>query len=85
MMGDSFLGVYQRTGCKAAGVSAHVAYNTKIPIYVTMSYGGGADIIDRIKRIGSSGLKNTKLVIWIMTARDLYDYYNDWKIINTLD
>lgn len=85
MMGDSYLGVYQLTGCKAAGVSAHVAYNTKFPVYVTMSYGGGPDMIDRIKRMGSTGLKNTKIVIWIMTARDLFNYYNEWKIIEKLN
>jgi alginate O-acetyltransferase complex protein AlgJ len=85
MMGDSFLGVYQRTGCKSAGVSAHVAYNVKFPIYVSMIYGGGADMIDRIKRMGSDGLKRTKLIIWVMTARNLYDYYNEWKIIDKLD
>ena len=84
MMGDSFLGVYQLTGCKSAGVSAHVAYNAKFPMYVTLNYGGGAAMIDRIKKIGSGGLKNTKLVIWIMTARDLYNYYDDWKIIDQL-
>jgi alginate O-acetyltransferase complex protein AlgJ len=85
LIGDSFLGVFQRTGCKSAGVSAHIAYNLGLPVQVTMSYGGGADMVGRIERLGREGLKSTKLVVWMMTARDLYDYYDAWKVLEAIN
>ena len=30
-------------------------------------------------RRGVEGLANKKLVIWMMTARDLFNYWEDWS------
>jgi alginate O-acetyltransferase complex protein AlgJ len=79
MLGDSFTGVYELTDAEHAGVSAHVARAIGYPIDLVMSYGGGPNVRQKLMRRGVEGLAGKKLVIWMMTARDLYNYWEDWK------
>lgn len=76
VLGDSFCGVYQRTDCKHAGISAHIAKQLQYPVHLIMSYGGGPTVISQLK---SGDVAGKKLVVWMMTARDLNDYWEDWK------
>jgi alginate O-acetyltransferase complex protein AlgJ len=76
VLGDSYCGVYQRTDCKHAGVSAHIAKELQYPVHLVMSYSGGPTVIAQLK---SGDLQGKKLVVWMMTARDLNDYWEDWK------
>ena len=79
VLGDSFTGVYELTDCEHAGVSAHLARFTGHPTDLVMSYGGGPNVRHKLMRRGKEGLAGKRLVVWIMTARDLYNYWEDWE------
>jgi alginate O-acetyltransferase complex protein AlgJ len=79
LLSDSFGGVYQLTDAEHAGVSAHVARGISYPLDLVMSYGGGPNVRQKLLRRGTEALGTKKLVIWLMTARDLYNYWEDWE------
>ena len=79
LLGDSFTGVYQLMDCEHAGVSAHLAKNLGTPVDLVMSYGGGPNVREKLLKRGVDKLKGKKLVIWMMTARDLYDHAEGWQ------
>jgi len=81
ILGDSFTGVYQRTFCRNAGVSAHIAEELQTPVDLVMSYGGGPNVRKRLLRRGADKLGDERLIVWIMAARDLYDYWEDWELL----
>ncbi len=84
-LGDSFLGMYELTDCRHAGVSAHVAKELGVPLYTLVSYGGGPTITQKIKRMGKAGIAGRKLVVWLMVARDLYNYHENWEKLDKLE
>ena len=79
LLGDSFTGVFQRTSCRNAGVSAHIAKEIRYPLDLVMSYGGGPGVRKVLLRRGVDDLKKRRLVIWMFTARDMYNYWEDWE------
>ena len=79
LLGDSFTGVYELTDAEHAGVSAHTARGVGYPLDLVMSYGGGPNVRQKLMRRGVDALGTKKLVIWMMTARDLYNYWEDWE------
>jgi alginate O-acetyltransferase complex protein AlgJ len=79
VLGDSFTGVYQLMDCEHAGVSAHLAKEIGYPIDLVMSYGGGPNVRQKLLRRGEDALATKKVVIWMMTARDLYDFWEGWQ------
>jgi alginate O-acetyltransferase complex protein AlgJ len=79
LLGDSFTGVFQRTPCRNAGVSAHIAEQIRYPLDLVMSYGGGPGVRKVLLRRGVEDLKKRRLVIWMFTARDMYNYWEDWE------
>jgi alginate O-acetyltransferase complex protein AlgJ len=79
LLGDSFTGVYELTDAEHAGVSAHIARTVSYPLDLVMSYGGGPNVRQKLLRRGRESLGEKKLVIWMMTARDLYNYWEDWE------
>jgi len=79
ILGDSFTGVFQRTYCRHAGVSAHLAKEIGYPVDLVMSYGGGPNVRRKLMRRGEDDLRTKRLVIWMFAARDLYDYWEDWE------
>jgi hypothetical protein len=79
LLGDSFTGVYQLMDCEHAGVSAHLASELGVPIDLVMSYGGGPNVRSKLLRRGEDALGAKKVVIWMMTARDLYDFPDGWE------
>jgi hypothetical protein len=79
VLGDSFTGVYQLMDCEHAGVSAHLAKELGTPIDLVMSYGGGPNVRSKLLRRGEAALGTKKVVIWMMTARDLYDFAEGWE------
>jgi alginate O-acetyltransferase complex protein AlgJ len=48
-----------------------------------MSYGGGPNVRQKLMRRGADALDSKKLVIWIMTARDLYDHWENWEPLSS--
>ena len=81
LLGDSFTGVYELMDCEHAGVSAHLAKEIGYPVDLVMSYGGGPNVRQKLLRRGVDALSSKKLVIWMMTARDLYDFWEGWQPI----
>ena len=79
VLGDSFTGVYELTDAEHAGLSAHLARHVGYPIDLVMSYGGGPNVRNKLMRRGTAELAKKKLVIWVMAARDLYHYWEDWE------
>jgi alginate O-acetyltransferase complex protein AlgJ len=79
VLGDSFTGVYELMDAEHAGVSAHLALRLGAPVDLVMSYGGGPNVRQKLLRRGVEALGMKKLVVWIMTARDLYNYFEEWK------
>ena len=79
VLGDSFTGVYELMDCEHAGVSAHITKDIGYPVDLVMSYGGGPNVREKLLRRGVDKLKTKKLVIWMMTARDLYDHAEGWQ------
>jgi alginate O-acetyltransferase complex protein AlgJ len=79
LLGDSFTGVYELMDCEHAGVSAHLAKEIGYPLDLVMSYGGGPNVRQKLLRRGEDALGTKKLVIWMMTARDLYDFWEGWQ------
>jgi hypothetical protein len=79
LLGDSFTGVYELMDCEHAGVSAHLAKDLGTPVDLVMSYGGGPNVRAKLLRRGEGALASKKLVIWMMTARDLYDFAEGWE------
>ena len=78
VLGDSFTGVYQRTFCRNAGLSAHLARELGVPVDLVMSYGGGPTVRKKLLRRGREALGTKRIVIWVMAARDLYDFWGAW-------
>jgi alginate O-acetyltransferase complex protein AlgJ len=79
LLGDSFTAVYQLMDAEHAGVSAHVARGVGYPLDLVMSYGGGPNVRQKLLRRGWESLGGKRLVVWMMTARDLYDYWEEWE------
>jgi alginate O-acetyltransferase complex protein AlgJ len=82
LLGDSFAGVYELTDAEHAGVSAHIARGISYPLDLVMSYGGGPNVRQKLLRRGEAALGTKKLVIWLMTARDLFNYWEEWEPLN---
>jgi alginate O-acetyltransferase complex protein AlgJ len=83
LLGDSFTGVFQLMDCEHAGVSAHLARELGYPLDLVMSYGGGPNVRQKLLRRGEAALDTKKLVVWMMTARDLYDFAEGWQPLGT--
>ena len=79
LLGDSFTAVYELTDAEHAGVSAHIARGISYPLDLVMSYGGGPNVRQKLLRRGEAALTSKKLVIWLMTARDLFNYWEEWE------
>ena len=79
VLGDSFTGVFELMDCEHAGVSAHLAKEIGYPVDLVMSYGGGPNVRQKLLRRGAQALGTKKLVVWMMTARDLFDFWEGWQ------
>jgi alginate O-acetyltransferase complex protein AlgJ len=82
VLGDSFTGVYELMDCEHAGVSAHIAKEIGYPVDLVMSYGGGPNVRQKLLRRGLKALESKKWVVWMMTARDLYDFWEGWEPVS---
>jgi hypothetical protein len=78
LIGDSFTGVFESIDPKGAGPGAHVAASTGIPVDVITSWGGGPLVRDKFYRARKNSLDKKRVLIYMMVARDLYDYKESW-------
>jgi alginate O-acetyltransferase complex protein AlgJ len=81
LIGDSFTGVFELVDCKGAGVGAHIAEETGLPVDIITSWGGGPLVRDKMLRARKSLLAKKKIVVYLMTARDLYQYSQHWGAV----
>jgi len=79
VIGDSYTGVFQQVLPGSAGFSAHLAYHLKAPVDLVMGWGGGPEAPAKLMRRGSDYTKSKRLVIWVMSARDLLTYPGEWQ------
>lgn len=83
LIGDSFTGVFELIDCKAAGVGAHISATTGIPLDIITSWGGGPLVRDKFYRARKNTLDKKRVVIYMMVARDLYNYSQLWQPLET--
>jgi alginate O-acetyltransferase complex protein AlgJ len=83
LIGDSFTGVFELVDCKAAGVGAHVSALTGIPLDIVTSWGGGPLVRDKFYRARKNMLDKKRVVIYLMVARDLFNYSQLWQPMET--
>lgn len=79
LIGDSYLGVYQKVPPRAAGFSAHLAASLATPVSVVMGWGGGPEAPRKLAARGPDALKGRRLVVWVMSVRDLFRFPGGWK------
>ncbi len=79
LIGDSFTGVFELVDCKSAGIGAHIAAETGLPVDVVTSWGGGPLVRDKMFKARKTTLAKKRVVIYLMTARDLYHYSQHWE------
>jgi hypothetical protein len=80
-LGDSYSAVYQLQDCKHAGVSAHIARETGMPLDLVVGLGMGPEVRKKLARRGKDALTGKRLVIWALSERDLYNYVAPWGIV----
>ena len=78
LIGDSFTGVFELVDCKSAGVGANIAAITSLPVDIITSWGGGPLVWQKMMRAREADLGNKRLIIYMMVARDLFNYAESW-------
>jgi SGNH hydrolase-like domain, acetyltransferase AlgX len=78
ILGDSYTGVFQTVGCRHAGVTAQLASELKGPVSLVMGWGGGPEAPRKLAKHGPDFLQPKRLVVWMMSARDLFAYPGNW-------
>ncbi len=84
VLGDSYLTIYQREQCGAAGFAAHLAKALGQPVDLIANQGGGPQTrIDFARRIAASSdyLAGKRFVVLAMSERDLYRPFGGWKMV----
>lgn len=79
LIGDSFTGVFELVDCKSAGVGAHIAEKTGLGVDIITSWGGGPLVRSKMLRARKNDLGAKRLIIYMMVARDLYNYSQGWE------
>lgn len=82
IIGDSFTGVMESVDCRNGGVGAHLARLTGLDVEVITSWGGGPNVRGKFLKARKAQLAEARLVIYLMTARDLYRYPEGWEPLN---
>lgn len=83
LIGDSFTGVMESVDCKNGGVGAHLARLTGLDVEVITSWGGGPNVRAKFLKARTAQLAQARLVIYLMTARDLWDYPGGWDALES--
>jgi alginate O-acetyltransferase complex protein AlgJ len=78
VLGDSYGAVYELIDCQHAGVAAQLAAELGHSVDLVMSYGGGPTVRKTLMRAGEA-LGKKRLVIYLMSARDLYAFPDGWE------
>lgn len=79
LLGDSYLGVYQKIGPKCAGLPSLLAGELRLPVTTVMGWGGGPEAPRKLSARGPDALRGRRLVVWVMSVRDLFCFPGGWK------
>lgn len=79
LLGDSYLGVYQKISPRSAGFSSILSSELKVPVSLAMGWGGGPEAPRKLAALGPDGLAGRRLVVWIMSQRDLFRFPGGWS------
>ena len=79
LLGDSYLGVYQKISPRSAGFSSLLASELKVPVSLAMGWGGGPEAPRKLAALGPDGLAGRRLVVWVMSQRDLFRFPGGWS------
>jgi len=79
LLGDSYLGVYQKIGPRSAGFPSCLAARLRTPVSTIMGWGGGPEAPRKLAARGADALRGRRLVVWVMSVRDLFRYPGGWK------
>ncbi len=79
LLGDSYTGVFETVGCRHAGVTAHLAAQLQGPVDLIMGWGGGPEAPEKMAKRGEAYLQPKRVVVWMMSARDLFTYPGQWN------
>lgn len=80
LMGDSFTGVFESVDQKSGGPGSLLAYATGLDVQVLTSWGGGPGVRSRMMKM-KKDLQSKRLVIYMMTARDLWQSPMEWDAL----
>ena len=80
LIGDSFTGVFESIDCKSAGVGANIAAQNGVSVEIITSWGGGPLIRKKAMSARANYLPQKKVVVYMMTMRDLYNYAGGWEV-----
>lgn len=81
VIGDSFTGVMESVDCKNGGIGAHIARLTGLDVEVITSWGGGPNVRAKFLKARRAQLAQARLVVYLMTARDLWEYPGGWDAL----
>jgi alginate O-acetyltransferase complex protein AlgJ len=79
LLGDSYLGIYQKVGPKCAGLPSLLAGELRLPVSTIMGWGGGPEAPRKLAARGPDALRGRRLVVWVMSVRDLFSFPGGWK------
>lgn len=79
LVGDSYLGVYQKVGPRGAGLPSLLAGDLRLPVTTIMGWGGGPEAPRKLAARGPETLRGRRLVVWVMSVRDLFRFPGGWK------
>jgi alginate O-acetyltransferase complex protein AlgJ len=79
LMGDSFTGVFELVDCKSAGIGSNIAARTGLEVDIIASWGGGPLVRKKMMRAREKNMPSKRLIIYMMVARDLYNYAQSWE------
>jgi alginate O-acetyltransferase complex protein AlgJ len=83
LIGDSYTGVFELIDCKSAGIGAHIAAKTGLGVDIVTGWGGGPLIRNKMLRMRKNDLDTKRVLVYIMTARDLNNYSQGWEKLKT--
>jgi len=79
LIGDSYLGVYQKVAPRSAGFSSYLSSSLSVPVSVVMGWGGGPEAPRKLADRGPQALAGRRLVVWVMSVRDLFRFPGGWS------
>jgi hypothetical protein len=79
VLGDSYASVYELEDCGSAGIAAQLSRQLQRPVDLIAGQGMGPNVWQKLCARGKGALDGKRVVIWIMSARDLWQAPVPWR------